>query len=87
MFPTITLPASDLRKNLREVLDQLCADKTSLLVTRKGKEDVIIMPAEEFRGWQETLHLLKSPKNAKRLTTAIEEVKNGHFFEKSLLES
>jgi antitoxin YefM len=42
-----------------------CGDSSLLFVTRQGgKGTVVIMAEEEFAGWQETVHLLSSPKNA-----------------------
>ena len=31
------------------------------------------MPADEYTGWQETVHLFRSPKNARRLLDAYEQ--------------
>ncbi len=41
---------------------------TPLLVTRQGGKGNMVMIAEsKFEGWQETVHLLRSPANAARL--------------------
>ena len=44
-----------------------------MIVHRRGaKKDVALIPADELAGFMETAHLLRSPKNARRLLTALE---------------
>ena len=38
---------------------------------RRGKEDLVMLPAAELRAIMETAHLLRSPRNAERLLTAL----------------
>jgi antitoxin YefM len=40
-------------------------------VRRKGDRRVAMVPADELAGLVETAHLLRSPKNAQRLLTAL----------------
>jgi antitoxin YefM len=42
-----------------------------VIVSRTGKEDVAIIAASELSNMMETLHLLKSPANAKKLFAAM----------------
>ena len=42
-----------------------------VIVRRKGTKDVALVPAEELAGLLETAHLLRSPKNARRLLSAL----------------
>lgn len=42
-----------------------------VIVRRKGSGDVALVPAEELAGLMETAHLLRSPKNARRLLSAL----------------
>jgi antitoxin YefM len=53
------------------VLDQVVKDQEVVIVRRRGARDVALVPAEELAGLMETAHLLRSPKNAKRLMTAL----------------
>jgi antitoxin YefM len=41
------------------------------VIRRRGSEDVALVAAAELRGLMETAHLLRSPKNARRLLTAV----------------
>jgi antitoxin YefM len=42
-----------------------------VIVRRKGDKRVAMVPADELAGLIETAHLLRSPKNARRLLTAL----------------
>ena len=72
MFP-ITTSYTEARQNLASLLDRIEKDNAIALVTRRGHKDVAILPAEELIALTESLHLLRSPKNAKRLFAALEE--------------
>ena len=60
-----------LRKNLAAVLDQIIDQQETVIVRRKGARDVALIPASELAGLIETAHLLRSPKDAKRLLAAL----------------
>ncbi len=60
-----------LRENLASVLDRVIEDQETVIVHRKGCEDVALISASELSGLQETAHLLRSPRNAKRLLAAL----------------
>jgi antitoxin YefM len=62
---------TSLRANLAGVLDRVAADQEVIVVRRKKGQDVAIVPAAELAGLMETAHLLRSPRNARRLLTAL----------------
>jgi antitoxin YefM len=53
------------------VLDRVANDREVVIVVRKGEKKVAMLPADELAGLMETAHLLRSPKNAQRLLTAL----------------
>jgi len=61
----------NLRENLAGVLDRVAADREVVLVRRKGQRDVALVPAGKLAGLMETSHLLRSPRNARRLLTPL----------------
>ena len=63
---------SNLRQNLASILDEAIADRSVIVVTRQGKEDVAILAADELANILETLHLFRSPANAQKLIAAME---------------
>lgn len=68
---------SSLRENLASVLDKVIDDREVVIVKRKGSEAVALVPARELLGIMETAHLLRSPRNARRLFTALRRAKAG----------
>jgi antitoxin YefM len=68
---------SSLRENLASVLDRVIDDQEVVIVRRKGSKDVALVPAAELSGLLETAHLLRSPRNAKRLLAAVRRAKAG----------
>ena len=66
-----TTTYSQLRERLAEVWDQVEDSQEPVIVTRKGHQDLAILPAEELANIRETAHLLRSPRNARRLVEAL----------------
>jgi antitoxin YefM len=62
---------TSLRERLASVLKQVADDQEVVIVRRKGAKDVALVPAEELAGLMETAHLLRSPRNARRLLKAL----------------
>lgn len=61
---------TNLRQNLASILDEAIEDRGLIIVSRQGKEDVAILAASELSSMMETLHLLKSPANGRKLFAA-----------------
>lgn len=77
---------TDLRQNLSRYMDQAIENRELITVTRQnGKGNVVILSEEEFEGWQETVHLLRSPANAKRLLRSIHAAQDGNLQERELV--
>lgn len=68
---------TSLRANLAGVLDRVFEDQEIVIVRRKGAKDVALVPATELAGLLETVHLLRSPRNARRLLTALRRAELG----------
>src|SRR6202020_503885 len=67
---------TSLRQNLASVLDQVVDQQETVIVRRKGSRDVALIPATELAGLMETAHLLRSPRNARRLQSALRRAEN-----------
>ena len=59
------------RANLAALCDTVTANREVVIIQRRGAEDVALIAAGELSGLLETAHLLRSPKNAERLLTAL----------------
>ena len=62
---------TEARKNFASYWDKVVDHREPLTIQRRGAEDVVLLPASELSSLQETAHLLRSPKNAQRLLTAL----------------
>jgi antitoxin YefM len=62
---------TSLRERLASILDQVADNREVVIVRRRGEKDVALVPADELDGLMETAHLLRSPRNARRLLTAL----------------
>lgn len=65
------------RASLASLMDEVTANREVVIIQRRGCEDVAMISADELSGILETVHLLRSPENAKRLMTALNRVKKG----------
>jgi antitoxin YefM len=68
---------TSLRERLASVLDQVANDQEVVIVRRRGAKDVALVPAEELSSLMETAHLLRSPKNARRLLATLQRAAQG----------
>ena len=80
------LSYSETRAKLKEVMDSVVEDHAPVLVTRKRGEAVVMVSLADWLAMEETLHLLKSPENAKRLRESIAELEAGDGGEHALVE-
>ncbi len=65
------------RASLAFLLDEVTKNREVVIIKRRGREDVALITADELAGVLETAHLLRSPKNAKRILTALDRVEKG----------
>ncbi len=75
-----------LRKKLSATIDQVNRDHSPILVTRQKGSPAVIMSLEDFKSYEETAYLMRSPKNAERLNQAIEQLEAGETVERELIE-
>jgi antitoxin YefM len=69
---------SELRKNLASTLDQVNDDRAPVIITRdRGKPAAVLMSLADYESYEATVHLMRSPANAKRLQKAIDELNAG----------
>ena len=79
----MAVTASEARKNLFSLIEQVNEDRTPVEITsRRG--DAVLISSDEFDALQETAHLLRSPKNARRLLESLDQAVNGQREEREL---
>lgn len=77
---------TDLRSNLKHWLDKVVDDVGELVIKRKGKKNLVLIPLDEYNSLKETAYLLKG-KNRDVLLKSIEELENNKGIEKELIDS
>lgn len=63
------------RANLAKLCDQVTDSRDIVIIARRKGGDVALIAADELSSILETLHLLRSPKNADRLLSALRDAK------------
>lgn len=59
------------RANLARLCTRVAENREIVIINRRGADDVALVSAEELASLTETAHLLRSPKNARRLLAAL----------------
>lgn len=75
-----------IRQNFATHFDRVLETRAPLLVTRQGKEAVVVLAEGEYESMQETLHLLSNPANASRLRNSMQELERGNTVERDPTE-
>ncbi len=69
------ISSTELRKNIPRYIKQIQEDHTPLIITTQKQEPVVLLPLEEWESLKETLYLMSTPANKKRLDIAITDIK------------
>ena len=85
---------SQVRANLAEILDSLpetlrervIENREIVTITRRNGPDVALMAADELSSLLESVYLLRSPANAKRLFSAMEWANSAAAIPQSIAE-
>ena len=70
------------RENLASTMDKVCEDHAPIIITRNRDQAVVMMSLEDFESLEETAYLLRSPRNAKRIMSAIAQLDAGKGVER-----
>ena len=77
---------SEARENLKTVIDKVVADRAPIAITRQRGEGAVLVSESDWASIEETLHLLRSPANARELLASIAELDAGKGSERELIE-
>ena len=72
------------RANLASTMNRVCNDHEPLIITRNGEQSVVVISLEDFKALEETAYLLRTPANAQRLLSAVEQLNAGLGVERNL---
>jgi antitoxin YefM len=74
------------RENLARTIEKVVSDREPVIITKKNDMSVVMMSLEEYEALQETAHLLRSPRNARRLLDSMNELDDGKGTEREIIE-
>lgn len=66
----MAITASEARASLFPLIQKVNDDHAPVRISSKGG-DAVLMSAADYDSWQETIYLLRSPANARRLMEAV----------------
>ncbi|MBF0244104.1 MAG: type II toxin-antitoxin system prevent-host-death family antitoxin [Planctomycetes bacterium] len=72
------------RQNLAKTMQNVCNDHEPVIITSKREMAVVMLSLDDYKSMEETAYLLRSPKNARRLHKAIEDLSAGKGKEREL---
>ncbi|MCU4748018.1 MULTISPECIES: type II toxin-antitoxin system Phd/YefM family antitoxin [unclassified Streptomyces] len=72
----MSISASEARKSLFPLIERVNTDHDPVRITSKAG-DAVLMSADDYDSWQETIYFLRSPANAQRLMEAVARDKAG----------
>jgi antitoxin YefM len=78
------LTFSQARAGLKQAMDDVCRDHEPAIITRQRGEHVVLLSLEDYSAMEETLYLLGSAENAKRLRESIALHKAGKAITKEI---
>lgn len=72
-----TLPVTEAREKLTELVDEVNNKFEQIEITKNGKPRAVIMSADEFDNWKETMEILSDEQLMKDIRQAEKEFREG----------
>ena len=77
---------TEFRNELKNYLDNVEFNNETLIIKRGSGKGTVLISLAEYNSIMETLHLLSSKKNAKRLFESMDQMKTGKRVQHKLIE-
>lgn len=74
-----TISSTEARKNFAKVLDHIDKASVQYTLTINGKPKVVIMSAEEYESWQETIEIMSDTKAMADIRAGLADLQAGRF--------
>jgi antitoxin YefM len=81
-----TMTYSESRARYAETLNAVVDDREEVVITRAGRDAVVIVALDDYQSLKETAYLLRSPENARRLLSSIDRLEHGGGVARDLVE-
>ncbi len=72
-----TLPVSEARQTLPELVSRMRRLMDRVIITRNGKPETVIMGFEEYESWMGTLELMSRPETVRGIREGLADLKAG----------
>ena len=82
-----TIPLSDARARLSELVDEAVRTHERVDITRNGRRAAVLMSADDFDAMQETLEILSDPQLMHELAEAKEQIARGEVYTQEEVEA
>jgi antitoxin YefM len=73
----IRVSYAEAKADLEQLWDRAIHDSETVIISRRGAQDVALIAADELASLQATVHLIRSPANAAKLLTALNRALQG----------
>ncbi len=73
----MAITASEARKNLFPLIEQVNLDRVPVEITSK-RGDAVLISIDDYRALEETAYLLRSPANVRRLLESLDQARAGN---------
>lgn len=77
---------TQVRPNFAVVMNKVCDDHVPIIITRQNNDPVVMISLEDYNAIEETLYLMRSPKNYTRLMSSVENIRKGKVRQRKLIE-
>jgi len=74
---TKTLPITEAREKLRELVEKARRLGARFIITRNGKPDAVLIGHEEFESWMETLEVIGARNEVKAIREGLADIRAG----------
>ena len=74
---------TEARNNFKSIFDAVFHDNEEVIIHRKGRENVVVIPFDEYNSIKETNYLLSNRNNADHLYESIKQLHEGKVVEKN----
>ena len=72
-----TISSTEARQNFADVIDKISNAGLRYTLTINGKPKVVMINAEEYDSWMETIDVLSDPGALKRIKSGEKQIKSG----------
>ncbi|WP_292655572.1 type II toxin-antitoxin system Phd/YefM family antitoxin [Nitratifractor sp.] len=75
---------TEARNSFKSIFDAVFHNHEEVIIHRKGRENVVMIPLDEYNALKETSYLLGNQKNAEHLFESIEQLRHGNVVTKEM---